>query len=433
MSRRPRLMILGGGSSQVSALRRARELGFYVILADRDPNAPGRRWADRFEAASTFDVDAVQEAAARAGADALLAVGSDQPVYTAAAVSQRLQLPYPLSKEQACGVTNKAEMKPILRDAGVPLVPWTLLGSDPSNWGREGLGGLRPPWVAKPADSQGQRGIRIVRSREELREHLPVALAFSRERRIVVEEYYPSREITVSGWAVGSGPAEGGGAEIWTVTDRVTFDPSFSLGVCLAHRYPSEAARGTEGNVRSITHRVVQAFDLRGVPIYFPMLLGEEGVRVNEVACRLGGAYEDMSIPLVSGVDTLVVQINWYRKALGLEPVESDVSDSRRSRAFAVPLMFARPGVVERLSGAEELREREGVAECRFLLPPGTRIERMTNSTQRIGYAVLHGNNRSTINNLVDTLFETLRVRDRSGENLLIDTREETKRTFEVE
>lgn len=456
----PRLLVLGGGSSQLSALRRAAELGFEVVLADQSADTPGRRWAHRFEQASTFDVDAVEASARRCGAAAILAVGSDQPVYTAAAVSRRLGLPYPLSVEQARGVTHKGEMKRVLCAAGIPVVPWALVGRDPARWDDEGLGALRPPWVVKPPDSQGQRGIRIVRSREELRDHLPTALSFSRDTRVLVEEYYPSREVTVSGWAHGEAHDRGTGPDdpmsIWTVTDRVTFDPAISLGVCLAHRFPSEAAQGLLPDIEAITARIVRAFGLRDVPIYFQMLIGADGVLVNEIACRLGGAYEDQSIPLVTGIDILATQLAWFMRALSgttaadapqallgteqpahppdassdappqvsrVPPVSASVPTSR---FFSVPLIFARPGVVTRLVGAEQVRRQPGVADCRFLLPTGTRIEAMTNSTQRIAYAVLHGKDATSVNRLVNTLFDTLRVENNRGENLLIDTREET-------
>lgn len=423
------LIVLGGGSSQISALRRAVDFGFEVILVDRDPDATGRRWAHRFENASTFDIDAVEKAVRRSGAAALIAVGSDQPVYTAAVVSHRVGLPFPLLPEQARGVTNKAKMKARLGSADVPLVPWRILGRDPTQWGREGFEELSAPWVVKPLDSQGQRGIRLVHTREELERCFPITLSFSRESRFLVEEYYPSREITVSGWAEGDGVDP----TIWTITDRVTFDPTLSLGVCLGHRFPSEAARGVEERVREITARIVRVFSLREVPIYFQMLVGDRGVLVNEIACRLGGAYEDQSIPLVTGIDILGKQLAWYRDvvsgtrthALRDDVLRGSRSHAPSSRVFAVPLIFARAGVVARLRGADALRNYPGVADCRFLLPVGTRIEPMANSTQRIAYAVLHGPDADSVNTLVNTVFDTLRVESATGENLLIDTRAE--------
>jgi len=449
-----RVMILGGGSSQLGAFRRARELGITTILADQDPNAPARALADEFVPASTFDIDAVTDAARVTRVEAIIALGTDQPVLTAAVASARLGLPFPLTPERALSVTNKRVMKRIFDDEGIPTPRWCLIGPDRSEWDRRGFSRLRPPYVVKPVDSQGQRGIIIANTAEEVAAQYPVTRSFSREEEILVEEYFPSREVTVSGWAYS--PDE---VEIWTVTDRVTIDNPPGLGVCLAHRYPSYHAGSYGPRIENLTRRIVRSFRLGGGPIYFQMLVGTEApektaapsvptppgassgeervdciepVLVNEIAFRLGGAYEDLSIPPVTGVDLLARQLDAARNGFGLAgpDIASDgISNgaTRRFTHFAVPLIFARPGTVARLSGAEELRALPGVTDCRFILPEGTVIREMTNSTQRIAYAVLHGTSAHDINTLVDTVFDTLRVDDLDGENLLLDTRDGTK------
>jgi biotin carboxylase len=454
-------MILGGGSSQIEAFRRARAEGFFTVLADHNPDAPARPLADAFAAASTFDVDAVTAAARDHRVDALLAIGTDQPVLTAARASAALGLPFPLTPEQALLLTNKAPMKRRFAAAGISSAPWALLGHDETRWEEEGLDGLTPPWVAKPVDSQGQRGIAVVRSREQLLAHRPHLLRHSRETTILVEEYYPSREVTVSGWVDAMGTPE-----IWTITDRVTFPEEERIGVCLAHRFPSLHVRSaqppgaqppgegapsvgvtsvgvtsTESDVsetiRSLTRRVVSAFGLANGPIYFQMLVGARGVLVNEIAFRLGGAYEDQSIPLVTGVDILGRQLGSIRAAVervdpaprraAAGPAGDRPSVPPVARCFAVPLMFCRPGTIVALEGDETMRATPGVAACRFLLPVGTTIRPMADSTQRIAYAVLHGPDAATVNALLDTLFDTLRVVDPEGRNLLLDTRSATK------
>ncbi|WP_018525710.1 glycosyltransferase [Alkalispirochaeta alkalica] len=417
----PRLMVLGGGSSQLGILARARREGFSVVLADQAENPPGRGLADYFVRASTFDPRAVSRAARALRVSAIVAAGSDQPVYTAALASRELGLPCALSPGTALMVTNKFHMKERFRNAGIPTVPWAVLGEDPARWDQEGLARLAPPWVVKPLDSQGQRGIAIVHDRRELLEHRPRALAFSREKAILVEEYYPSREVTLSGWV----PREGDPPEIWAITDRITFPPDPAggqgLGVCLAHRYPSCFARDREKEIGVITGKITRAFGLGGVPLYFQFLLGDDGVRVNEIACRLGGAYEDISLPPVTGVDVLGRQLGWFQTALGLPRQEEPVLP--QGAFCAVPLIFARPGRVVRYRGEEELLKLPGVEACRFLLPAGTVIAPRSNSTQRIAFAVLRGSSRREVNLLVDRLFETLRAENARGENLLIDTR----------
>ena len=251
-----RLMILGGGSSQITVFRRARELGIETVLADRDPKAPARSVADHFADASTFDPDAVTDAAGATRCDAILAVGTDQPVYTAAVVSHRLGLPFPLTPEQAIAVTNKRVMKARFDETAIPAAPWGLFrpGTDP--WQVAGLAALRPPFVVKPVDSQGQRGIIRAADRAAVEAHYPVARSFSREDGVLVEEYIPSVEVTVSGWA--HTPQE---VEFWTITDRVTIDNPPGLGVCLAHRFPSLHAADRSGDqierIRDLTRRIV--------------------------------------------------------------------------------------------------------------------------------------------------------------------------------
>jgi biotin carboxylase len=232
--------------------------------------------------------------------------------------------------------------------------------------------------------------------------------------------------------------------EIWSITDRVTVTPQESLGVCLAHRYPSaHVGPGTTGHTQRITDltaEVVRAFQLGGGPIYFQMLVGERGVLVNEVAFRLGGAYEDTSLPLVTGVDVLARQLSAIQGAVASRRGDESAKGSPgaaggdhtaravpTSSAFVVPLMFAHPGTIAELRGDEELRRRPEIAECRFLLPVGTTIRRMSNSTQRIACAVIHGADASAVNRGVDRVFDTLKVLDSAGENLLIDSRAAVK------
>ena len=424
MSGLPRLMILGGGSSQLRAISIARDLGFFVICADRDRACPGRTLADEFAEVSTFDREGVLRGARRHAVDAIYAIGSDQPILTAAWVSEQLGLPYPLSAAAASAVTNKRIMKKRLADAGIATARWRLLSDDPASWEREGLGELTPPWVAKPVDSQGQRGVARIETEGQLRRHLPTVRSFSREPVMLVEEYYPSTEVTVSGWV------HAGDVEIWTITDRVTIQSESSLGVCSAHRFPSMHSPENDDEITAITRSVVAAFELDNAPIYFQMLLGARGVLVNEIASRLGGAYEDQSIPLVTGIDILRLSVGEVLSAVkapythaGRLPVRGTPS----ARVFSVPLLFANPGVVTRYEGFEEMRARPGVVACTPLLPVGTEILPMQNSTQRIAYAVLAGSDRAAANRLVDTLFDTIQILDRDGTNMLLDTREDCR------
>ena len=58
-----RIMMLGGSYFQMSATKRAKELGYYVISCDYLPDNPGHKYADEYYNVSTIDKDAVLELA----------------------------------------------------------------------------------------------------------------------------------------------------------------------------------------------------------------------------------------------------------------------------------------------------------------------------------------------------------------------------------
>jgi biotin carboxylase len=410
-----RILILGGGSSQLSAIRRCRKMGHHVVVADISPDCPGRLEGDAFADVSTFDPDGVSLAAAEHQVHGILTIGSDQPVLTQAVAAERLDLPAFLDPRQALLATNKKAMKLCLAGREVPLAPFAFLkATERSIPGHVGL-----PAVIKPLDSQGQRGIFYLTEREIPRELMRETLSFSREKEVIVEEFYPGGEVTVSGWM------RRGHFEIYSITDRVTRHELPRLGVCFAHRYPSRHAAAAEEEIRTVSARAVQALGIEEGPVYIQLLVGDAGVRINEIACRLGGAYEDEFIPRIAGVDMLDLLI---RGTLGEELDLEDVTpEFRRDRFFSIPLLFCRPGLLDRWEGVEEAAALPGVRNLDTLLPPGTEIRAMHNSTQRAAYGIIEGSSPHEVNTAVEELFRSLKALDRRGAELLIDSREECR------
>jgi biotin carboxylase len=415
-----RLMILGGSAAQLGAIRHAKASGHTVIVADRNPNAVGVAEADAYVRASTFVFSEVVEAARRTRPDGILVVATDQPVRVAARVCAELGLPSAIDPHTALLATHKGHMKRRLSDAGIPTSAFTLVVSgstgDPAFHGCPDLGEMRAPFVVKPVDNQGQRGVSFCRTHADLAAAMKHAAAHSTEHAILVEEFYKATEITVSGWVTEGTPA------ILAVTDRVTLDNPPSLGVCAAHRFPSEYERGHEREIDELTRRVASAFGITAGPIYLQMLVGTGGVIVNEVACRVGGAFEDRSLPLVTGADITARAVS---ESLGLTLPPLTADDTLRletTGAFSVPLLYCRPGTIAGVKPLERARAVGGVHEVEWLQPEGRRIDEMRDSSERTGYAVVHGPDPASVNHSVRALFRLLSVTSTSGEEMLMDT-----------
>ena len=406
--RAPRLMILGGSNCQVHAFQRAKTLGIDTILADYTKSPSGARYAGLHEPVSTFDIEGCIRAAREHHAGAVMTMGTDQPVYTAACVSSALNLPSLLSVGEALSVTNKKHMKTILKEAGIPAARFRFI-----HQGMEAgsLDGLQSPYVIKPLDSQGQRGIYRLNTPEEVFSHLENTLSYSREQEALVEEFCESTEITVSGWL------HEGRLHILTVTDRLLYPDPVHIEVCVGHRFPT-VHMDRYAEIESISRRTAAAFGIAGGPFYLQLLVGKDGIQVNELASRIGGAFEDVFIPFLTGFDILGAVI---RSALGMpaEPPSMDCLEAAaEGRCVAVQLLFCRPGDILSVTPLEELLALPYVLDAGYNYLPGQTIPAMENATARFGHAVLWGDEANISANIHD-FYHRLSVRSTQGEEMI--------------
>ncbi len=404
-----RVHVLGGGYAQLNMIRRLKELGHTVIVSDYLPDAPGKADAHYSSMVSTFDAEGIQRITSSYHADGIITLGTDQPVLTAAIVAGQLGLPSCVTVDQAMAVTHKRVMKQALEASGVPVVPWACV---PEGFEDEVLKELIPPYVMKPLDSQGQRGIFKLDTIEEIRAHILQTLSFSRDSEVLVEQYYPHEELTVSGWV------HGGRLTVLTITDRITRDTPPSIGVCFAHRFSTKHI-AEEAEICVLSHRVVEAVGISEGPVYIQLLKGERGYLVNEVAARIGGAFEEYVIPAVTGlpVDDLLINA-----VLGEFPDPADTYNPNGDHAWVL-FFFSRPGTVGKTGTVGELMEIEGVLTARYLVGAGDTLTPVTNATQRAGYVVCAAP-PERIDALKEQLISLFTVQDENGCDMILPIEE---------
>ena len=409
-----KVMVLGGGSSQIELIKQCVREGCYTILADIDENAPGRQFSSAFEKASTFDIQAVKEAAEKNSIDAVLTAGTDQPVLTSAYTAEKLGLSQFLDTETALSVTNKKVMKSIFLQNNIPSSRFRIINK---NFKQSDLDELDPPYVIKPFDSQGQRGVFKLDSAAEIRKMYDTTASFSREESILAEEYYDSDEITVSGWV------KNGVVYIFTVTDRVTFQNLPTIGICSSHVFPSAYSEQFCFDIINTTVSLTETFKIKNGPIYFQYLVGEKGLIVNEIACRLGGAYEDEFIPFLTGINIRSLLI---KGSLGYEITDRDFKDlkpfeiNNYGKYVSVPLFFCSEGVIRDFVYPDK-KSILSMIKFSYLQKKGTLINNINNSRQRAGFAVLLSDNYTALNTDIQKLFNSAAIEDDQGRNILLD------------
>lgn len=375
------VLFVGAGRHQRRAIRHAKELGFRVIAADRNPEAPGFAEADESEVAD-FDVPALVRIGRRHAVDGVVTVAADRAVPVVAAVAEELGLPG-IGRETAHRMTHKVAMRRRLAEAGVAQPEFAAVRT--IHEGKEALETVGFPAVLKPADSAGQRAIFLLESVADLEAHLHAALAESLQHEGIVESFHEGLE--VNGLVV----ARGGEPEVVTFSDRLRPDGQ-GFGVALAHVYPSTLFGDRLEEVQRVALRVVRAIGLRDGIAYPQLLVTPEATLLIEVAARVPAGQMDQVAARAVGVDLVAVAL---RQAVG-EPIPDETVRPRFQQPLAISFLTAKPGPlptgrVLSVGGVERARAFPGVAEVGLFLSPGDVIEPVQRDGHRRGFVIALG------------------------------------------
>ena len=377
-----RLLVLGAGPAQLGLLATARARELHVIALDRETSAPGFRYADRRAIVSTEDESGIERLAGAERVDGLIAPGIDWPVAIAARIAERLALPHPISPETATLSTSKLRQRERFAEEAVPQPQYVVCSGAAE--AAEAARRIGFPCVVKAPDRQGQRGLTLVGSAEDVEEAVRIALDASRSATLLVEELVPGREVTVNAFSVD------GHFFPLTVTDRLTAAlPAF--GVALTHVWPSELEPTEIGAVVEAASSAARAVGIANGPSYIQVLLGPEGPRVGELAARLGGGHDAELCRVALGVDLNGAALS---AALGEEIPPGTLAPVAKVGGACVRFLVAPPGELREVTGVQEAFALEGIRGIRIYRRPGHRFGELRRGADRAGAVLAVGDSR---------------------------------------
>ena len=359
------LLIVSGGIEAADAARRAKEMGCYVVVSDRDPHAPGFAYANSCLIADVYGANETAAAAERyhrkiRHIDGVICVAADAPL-TVASVLKRLGLPG-LSVESARLASDKLAMKECFARAGV-AVPWFAAVDTPQALSRIAIERGRD-LVIKPVDSRGSRGVQRVARVKDLGRAFTLAQSHSPTQRVMAEQYLEGPQVSTES----------------IVVNGRCFTPGFSdRNYEYLERYapffienggdlPSRLAVDTQQKVKDLVARAAAALGIVNGTVKGDIVVHEGEPYVIELAARLsGGFFCTREIPLNTGVDFIGAAI---KIALG-ETVCADDLEPKGAVPVIQRYAFPDPGRIVRVDGAEAARRVPGVTELIVTAKPG--------------------------------------------------------------
>lgn len=427
-----KMMILGASALQIPAIKKAKELGYQIILVDYDENAVGFALADVKLVVSTLDQEEVYRQALIYQPDVVITSTSDGPVRTAAYVNEKLGKRPDLSYESALCATIKSKMRDRLKECGVPI-PEYHAAKDYEAFS-EAVDKLDGNCVVKPADNAGSRGVvhldylgqrgdqqmLLEHEAAPLGEHAERLAAYdrkmnelkkkiycysrdnSRNGTVMVEEYMHGPEVSVEIMVIEGEP------HILAITDKYITPPPYFVE--LAHCEPSRLDAGTQEQIRKVAVQAVRAIGIENAPAHVEIKVTEEGPKIVELAARLGGDFiTSRLVPLSTGIDMVGASVllatgeapdlkpKWNRgAAIHFISVNGGSGGCRESRipcpSGTVAGTEQEPeGVLVRITVPETLYGQAGVEEICLYKKPGDRVQGTYSSNDRLGHVITTG------------------------------------------
>ncbi|HWA91624.1 MAG TPA: ATP-grasp domain-containing protein [Rhizomicrobium sp.] len=359
------LLIVSGGIEAADAAKRAKEMGLYVVVSDRDPMAPGFQFADSCLIADVYGADETAAAAERYNRkirkiDGVICVAADAPV-TVATVARRLKLPgiSLATAELAC---DKLAMKRRFAECGVP-VPWFAEVRTVQELQRIAIE-RGSNLVIKPVDSRGSRGVQRVAQVENLSKAFALARNHSPTQRVMVEDYLTGPQVSTESIVIG-GTCHTPGFSDRNYEYLETYAPFFiENGGDLPSRLPGDIQK----KVKAVVAQAAAALGVSDGTVKGDIVVHDGTPYVIELAARLsGGFFCTREIPLNTGVDFIGCAI---KVALG-EPVDPGELEPQGFTPVIQRYAFPQPGRVVSVDGADEAAKVAGVAEVIVTARPG--------------------------------------------------------------
>lgn len=377
------ILVFGVGELQKSIIERCKKKNLFVVGIDPMAEAMCRNLVDAFEVVGGQDFEKTVEVAERYNVKGIVTAATDKPLVMMARVAEKLQLPF-FSVETAEWSTDKLMMKQKFQEAGIPCANGFILNSV------DELTELKVdyPVIVKPRDNSGSRGVIYCNNLKEVEIAVKEALQYTKKGNVLIEEFIEGQEYSIEGIHYN------GEHHVIQFTEKTT--TNFPYNVEIAHIQPADISPQQQNKIKKLITQIGQTLGFENCASHTELKINSRGIYIIETSPRLGGDFISSTlVPLSTGInmeDILIdiatnnsLQHNWELRKL--------------SKYSGIKYFELSDGVLYEINGLENLNKIPGIEQWYFGLKPGEKVNKITSSLERFGYAIFQTNSKQELAN----------------------------------
>jgi len=413
-----RLLVIGGAFQHCKLVEAAKELGVTVYVTDYLPveEAPAKQIADKYFMHNITEIDAIVDMCKKEQIDGVIATSLDACQLPYQKVCERLGLPCFGTSEQYHILTDKVEFKKYCSKNGVDIIPEYSLDDflDQKTCDEN----VQFPVFIKPCDSRGSRGQSICNTYQEAVDAIKFAKQESSNGNVVIEKYmggYNDFSMTII--------VVNGKAYPFRTVDRILGSTEDGLDkLAVGAVMPSVFTNLYMDKVHSKVERLITDIGLKNAPVFMQGFVDGDTVRFYDPGLRFpGGEYERM-FKAACGKNVFYPLIEFALTGkVSEESCDMEGKDIYLDGKIAVQVLpTLRAGKISSIHGVEEIKNHPNIVSVFTRYKVGDEINETHNVNQRFCEIDIVCNNEKDAKGVVDWVYQTLRVEDSLGKDMII-------------
>ena len=384
------VLVIGGARSQCHVIDLLHKLNYHVLVVDCDLACQGSKMADEFLGISTADVEGLIEIAREKKVKGVVAVQSDLGLVTATRVAIELGLKA-LPLEVVELYTNKYKMREHLKKNGFLCPDYKKCRTVEELKLFASTNGF--PVVMKPMNSQGSRGVVMVKSEDDFQK-IKFSQGYTKgDDAVIVEEFLGNLEFTIEGIVVNK--------KHYTlaISKKTHYDNLEYVSKELYYSWESDY-----DDLEILHNKLIESTGLPFGITHSEYIKTKDGFTLVEFAARGGGSMiASHIVPAVSGWD---IEDIYLRQIL-----QEEVEIPPVSRKCAVlKFISLEEGYIKKIAGVHEIKRMEQVLHFELRYQEGEFVKPVTNDTDRHGYFIAWAENKEELDAIIDKVGQVLEV-----------------------
>lgn len=394
-----KLLILGAMEMHVPLIKRAKEMGNYVITVDYIPENPGHKLADEAYFDSTTDLDAVLKLSKKLNIDGIMTYNSDPAAPTAAYVAEKLGLPgNPYHSVKIMSEKNLFRDFLISNGLNAPKFGNYLNIEDALCH----INDFSFPIIIKPVDSSGSKGVTVVNNVNDVQNAIECALEKSRSKKFIIEEYIEP----VGKQLHGDGFVQNGKVVFLHLGDH-HFDSTINNLVPYSTTYPTEhpveIVNACKNQIQDFMSKV--GFKNGGFNVELRISNKDNKPYIIDIGARNGGNFTPKVIEYGSGFNFLDRAI---KIALGESIDDIKMTDKVSDFVSYLILHSDKNGVLNNIVLDKMIEDR--IIEKHIYLKSGDKVETFLGANAALGVLIMKYESREVMDEIVENFHNLYKV-----------------------